>query len=185
VARKRAEVNGVAHTVDFICSPVEVLDLPENTFDFIYVHMLLHHVIADLDPVMNHLVRWAKPDALLLLEEPVNLVAALRRLRMSLAGLVPVSGTPDERPLEKPEITILSRHFADTQIRFYRFLTRLPRLLGTSVQYEHLSPLGRQFHNLLALVDYWLLSLPGVQLLGSEAVMLGRPQKHGVATSPA
>ena len=63
---------------------------------------LLHHVLDDLDGTMRHLLEAAKPGALVLCIEPVNLNRTLRKIRF----LVPVHTevTPGERPLEREDL---------------------------------------------------------------------------------
>src|SRR5208337_1852452 len=82
LARKRARLNGVTDSATFVCSPLEIADFSASSFDVIWGDAILHHVIPELDTVLGELARWAKPDALMLFAEPVNLNPALRRIRL-------------------------------------------------------------------------------------------------------
>ena len=91
-ARRRAEVNGVSGRVRLLASPIEAADLPADAFDLVWADAVLHHVLDELDLVMDRLTRCARPDGLLVFSEPVNLAPVMRRLRR----MVPVKtdGTP-------------------------------------------------------------------------------------------
>src|SRR5229473_889893 len=78
LARRRANVNGVADLTTFICSPVETADIAPDSFDIVWADAILHHVLDDLDLVLCHLARWTRPSGLLMFAEPVNLANALR-----------------------------------------------------------------------------------------------------------
>jgi SAM-dependent methyltransferase len=174
-ARRRAEVNGVADRVSLLASPVEAADLPEASFDVIWADAILHHVLDELDLVMERLTRWAKPDGLLVFSEPVNLVPLLRRIRLRLP--VKTDGTPGERPLVGAEVERVRAHLRDFRIRHYLFLGRLDRFVLDHYNYERTPPLRRGLMNGLQLVDYALLSLPRVRALGGACVMYGRPAR--------
>ncbi|NDQ56058.1 MAG: methyltransferase domain-containing protein [Acidipila sp.] len=175
VAEKRAQLDGVHSTIHFLCAPVEIADLAPQSFDMIWGDAILHHLIAELDMVMSRLVSWAKPGALMLFAEPVNLNHTLRRVRF----MVPVKtdATPDERPLEVQEIKIIRRHLHDVKIRHFALLGRLDRFILPNHNYERSALPRRALSNAIASVDYCLLSLPWVKNLGGTAVIYGHTQR--------
>jgi FtsP/CotA-like multicopper oxidase with cupredoxin domain len=83
---------------------VEEAALPERQFDLIWGDNVLHHVLPVLHQSLGILARAAKPGALMIFIEPVNLCRTLRRIRF----LVPVHTevTPGERPLEQHDLEI-------------------------------------------------------------------------------
>src|SRR5439155_6543843 len=114
VARRRAEVNGVAGRVRLVCAPIEMAELPDASFDVVWGDGILHHVLDELEPTVERLVRWVKDDGLILFSEPVNLFEPLRRLRR----LVPVhtEATPGERPLLASEVAIVKQYVPDLRM---------------------------------------------------------------------
>jgi 2-polyprenyl-3-methyl-5-hydroxy-6-metoxy-1,4-benzoquinol methylase len=72
LAEKRAEINNSKSATRFICSPVEVAEIPRHSFDVIWGDAILHHLIENLQPVLSRLILWAKHGALMIFSEPVN-----------------------------------------------------------------------------------------------------------------
>lgn len=124
---------------------------------------------------MDNLTRWAKPDALLIFAEPVTLNKAFRKLRFMLP--IEVNGTPEERPLEEPELSIIRAHLTNTQVRRFSFLGRLNRFVLRDGNYENASFPLRKLADLFWLTDYLLLSLPFLKKLAGVMVIYGRPNK--------
>jgi 2-polyprenyl-3-methyl-5-hydroxy-6-metoxy-1,4-benzoquinol methylase len=175
LAEKRAEINGVNGLVHFYCSQLEAAELPQNSFDIIWGDAILHHLIAELDMNVRKLREWAKPNALLVFGEPINFNNALRKFRFMLP--VKTDATPDERPLESADVEILRRHIPDLQVRAFSLFGRLDRFILLRSNYERSAWPRRAFSNSLAVLDYLLLSLPGIDQLGGTAVMYGHPKK--------
>lgn len=171
LAGKRAEVNGVSALTRFVCSPLETAKFSENSFDVIWGDAILHHLIHDLDNVMRNLVRWAKPGAIVIFGEPMNLSPWLRKLRLMLP--VKTDATPDERPLERSEVEIIQRFLPDLQIRHFSLLDRLNRYVLIDHDYEGSPAPRRAIASLLNTVDYVVLSVPGLKRLGGTSVMFG------------
>ena len=171
LAQKRADVNGVTASTRFVCSPLETAEFADSSFDVIWGDAVLHHLIPDLDNVMRRLVRWAKPGAIIMFGEPMNLSPWLRRLRMMLP--VKTDATPDERPLERAEVDIISRHLPDLQIRHFSLLDRLNRFVLVDHNYEGSSAPRRAVSSVLNSIDYAVLSIPGLKKLGGTSVMFG------------
>lgn len=176
VARRRAELNGVSERTTFICAPLEMADLPADQFDIVWGDAILHHVLADLELVLEHMARACKPSGLLLFSEPVNLANSLRRLR----SLIPLhtDATPDERPLIKAELDLVKRYVPNSRLRYYGLFGRLDPFILTKCNYERSSLSRRIIVNAIDSVDYALLSLPTIKRLASVCVIYGQPSKR-------
>lgn len=175
VSRRRAELEGVSGQVQLMCSPLEVAELPEARFDVVWVDGVLHHVLPVLEQVLERLVRWARPGALFVISEPVNLAPWLRRLRQHLP--IHTDATPGERPLERAELELVERLLPGLERRSFGLLSWLGRLLlAEGYNYERSSRPRQQAVELLARADQVLLGLPGLYRLGSMLVLHGRPR---------
>ena len=172
VAKRRAAINGVSDRVRFVCSPLETADIEKGAFDIIWCDAILHHLIADLDPIITKIVSWAKPGGIIILGEPVSLSKALRKFRMMLP--IKTHATPDERPLERAELDIVGRHLANMQIRYFSIFSRLSRFVLIDMNYERSSAPRRMIYDLLSFADYAILSVPIFQPLAGTAVIFGR-----------
>ena len=130
----------------------------------------MHHVLDELDLVMSKIVEAARPGGRLIFVDPLNLNQSLRRLRL----VVPVStnATPDERPLEYSDHEVLRRHLPDLELRQFRLVGRLDRLLPGQ-GFEHESLLHRFAIATMAELDRLLLAMPVLQTMGSIAVVWG------------
>lgn len=172
LAQRRAEVDGVADRVDFVCAPVETAQIADGSYDIVWCNAILHHLTDNLDLVMRNMSRWAKPDGLISFAEPINLNQTLRRIRK----LIPVSSgeaTPDERPLEAHDLATIRRWMGRLHVRHFGLLGRLDQFILTDFNYERSSRLRQLAVNVTNAIDWALLSLPGVNRLGSLAVMWG------------
>jgi 2-polyprenyl-3-methyl-5-hydroxy-6-metoxy-1,4-benzoquinol methylase len=153
VLRKRAEMSGLADRIAIVCSPLEQWDSRER-FDLVWIDSFLHHVIPNLDFVLEKIRDRLKPGGRIVIAEPFS-PRLLRAARM----LLPIStnGTPGERPLNSAEIRIIRRHFEGARTRHFLFLTRFQRFFP--------------FAQSLAGVDATLLRLPGIRKLGGYIVI--------------
>lgn len=181
IAGRRAEVNGVADRVSLQAAPIEAAALPADAFDLVWADAILHHVLDDLELVMQRLVRCTKPDGLLVFSEPVNLVPLMRRIRAHVP--VKTDGTPGERPLVRSEVDLVRRHLDGFRMRHYLLFGRLDRFILDAYNYERTPLLRRSLMNAIELFDYALLSLPRVRELGGACVMYGRPRKAILAAA--
>ena len=174
MAQRRAAENGVSDRTRFICSPIETANLPEQYFDIIWGDSVLHHLLHDLDNIMHHLHRSAKPDGQFLFAEPINLCEPLRQLRR----LVPVkfNGTSGERPLVGSEIALVQRYSSAFTLRCFSFLGRLDRFILVNHNYERSPPIRRFLVNCINSLDYFVLSIPGIRRLAGVCVMHARPR---------
>jgi 2-polyprenyl-3-methyl-5-hydroxy-6-metoxy-1,4-benzoquinol methylase len=171
LAQRRAVVDQVSDSVRLVCSPLELAELEPASFDVIWGEAVLHHLIHDLDDVICRLMRWAKPGAVVVFGEPVNLSPALRRLRMMLP--IHTDVTPDERPLEEAELDILARYLPDMRVRYFSVLDRLSRFVLVDHNYELSSAPRRGLSNVMNAVDYGLLSMPALRRLAGTCVIYG------------
>ncbi len=126
-ARERTASHGLSDRVQFICGPLETSLNGQPTFDIVTGFAVLHHLIPALDHVVAQIKRLGRPGAFFMFVEPVSLSKALRRLRLALP--IPLSGTPDERPLEPAELSLMQSHFSNVEIRVFGGLSRIAVLL--------------------------------------------------------
>jgi 2-polyprenyl-3-methyl-5-hydroxy-6-metoxy-1,4-benzoquinol methylase len=175
VAWRRCRANGVDARVELVCAPIETASLDPDSFDVVWGDGILHHLIDELDVVMRAVARWTRPGGTMLFAEPVNLFPPLRRLRMMLP--VAVHGTPNERPLEAAELERVCSYYARADVRHFQMVGRLERLLLPDHNYERSPAWRRRLVDGVSLLDYGLLSLPGVRTLGSTVVISGPPAK--------
>lgn len=175
LANRRAALEGVSGSARFLCSPLETAELPDNSFDIIWCHSFLHHVIEELPLVLGKLTGWVKPGGKMVFSEPANLAPFLRRLRLLVP--VPSEGTPGERPLEQREIELIRGYFRDMRIRPFSLLARLSRLILSDGNYEGSGWPKRLLLDALSGADYVILSLPGSRNLAGYLVMYGHPRK--------
>lgn len=171
LARKRASANGVEASTRFICSPLETASLPPNGFDVIWADCILHHLIPDLEVILQSFYKWAKPGAIAIFSEPINLNPALRRLRLSLP--IKTKHTPGERPLESAELDVIRKYFPDLRVRPFAMFGRISRFILSGQNYEQSAWVRRMIANGIAFVDYGLLSLPYIRNSAGIAVMSG------------
>jgi 2-polyprenyl-3-methyl-5-hydroxy-6-metoxy-1,4-benzoquinol methylase len=175
LATERVRVNGVADSVELICSPFESADLPPDAFDVIWGNAVLHHITDELDVVMSRAVTCARPSALLLFTEPMNLFQPLRTFRNWLP--VPHDGTPGERPLEPRDLAVIQPYFERMEIRHFGLLGRLDRFILVNFNYEKSAPWRRKLVDAMATIDAGALALPFVSALSAQAVIYGKPAK--------
>jgi 2-polyprenyl-3-methyl-5-hydroxy-6-metoxy-1,4-benzoquinol methylase len=172
LATKRAEINGVSDRCTFICQPFETAELAAGAFDIVWGDAILHHLLHDLDAMVGKIVRYAKPGGIVMFGEPVALSRAWRKFRLMLP--IETYATPDERPLEQPDLDIVSRHLNDMQVRYFLILARVSRFMFSGTTYEGSGPLKKGLFNLLTLFDYAVLSLPFMRGFAASAVIYGR-----------
>jgi len=169
VARERARLHGVADRAHFYAMPLELyLKEHDEKFDMICAFAFLHHVIPVLEGVLAGLKRLAHERTMFVFVEPVVQARILRRLRLMLP--IQLNGTPDERPLEPAELDLLRKNFPNLKIRYFNFLMRgCGRLMKSC--YEDLSSAKRMLFDTMVRLDRIALSIPGIRLMASYAVM--------------
>jgi 2-polyprenyl-3-methyl-5-hydroxy-6-metoxy-1,4-benzoquinol methylase len=168
-ARARADSHAVSEAAEFICCPLE-LYTPDCAFDIIIGWNILHHLISELPGLLFRIQSFGKPDCSYLFYEPINLSPLLRRVRLMMP--VPVVGTPDERPLETPELEIIRGSFYRVDIVYFGFAVRLfSRFILKNSNYEQSSRTRRFAHDALGHLDWFLLRALHLSKLASMAAI--------------
>ena len=81
------------------------LDFPDNTFDMVFGTGILHHL--DTETAVKELYRVLKPDGEIVFGEPL----ARNPVGKIVRKLTPNARTPDEKPLDKKEFSIINTYF--------------------------------------------------------------------------
>ncbi len=134
IARRRAEMNGVADRVELIAAAIEDLDEPDGSFDAVIANQVLHHL--DLPRALPNIARMLKPGGQALFAEPVLLMPAfVERVRYSR----PVErrfpsrrDTPDERSIDAAALEEIRASFARTDVLPFQLLTRAQNFVELS-----------------------------------------------------
>ena len=134
LARRRAEVNGVAESASFVDSPIETFDAEEGSFDVVIGNQTLHHL--ELVDAMVNIRRLLRPGGQALFAEPVLfLPESARRVRNSAAvrrRFPERTDTPDERSLGVAEIDTIRDGFDSSELLHYQLLCRLQNFVPVS-----------------------------------------------------
>ena len=171
VARRRAAANSVSERVAFTVSPLENVDNWDNKFDLIWCEAFLHHVLGDLETIVNRLVSWLAPNGRMIILEPIAQSNTLRALRRVIP--LKADATPDERPLSASELRFIQQTVPQSSTRYFRCFGRLARFSLPDGSYEHASAPRRHVTDLLAAMDEALFRLPGTTRFASIAVISG------------
>ncbi|MGA8594344.1 MAG: class I SAM-dependent methyltransferase [Bryobacteraceae bacterium] len=121
-AERRAARHALGDRARFVCGPIERSLRDEAKFDVIAGFAVLHHLLPSLHDLLSEMKRHGHSQTEYIFQEPVNLSPLLRRLRLAMP--VSVSGTPDERPLERSDLALITRHFRDVEIKHFHGLSR-------------------------------------------------------------
>jgi SAM-dependent methyltransferase len=70
-AKRLATEQGCADYCDFRCEDFLRVDLPNGTFDSVFMFMVMHHILA-LEELMERVKRWKKPGAYFFVNEYVG-----------------------------------------------------------------------------------------------------------------
>jgi SAM-dependent methyltransferase len=156
VARQRAARFGLTERVSFLETPFELVDTSAGAFDIVWCAAFLHHVLDRLDDVCGVLRRLVSPQGFVLFSEPVRMSDAIKRIRKVFP--VPVAGTPDERPLEPPDLAVIRSAFDVEESRLFGLVSRLERIFMRG-PYEDASRARRWSNDTLYRLDRLLMSL--------------------------
>lgn len=128
LAREQAKQEGLS--IEFREIPAERTDYPDNTFDLVFAHDILHHV--DIPATMAELARVAKPGALMVVDEiyshsVTDLVRQSRfvkdflyaRMRDFIYTGKIYYVTPDERKLTERDVRQIQNHMSNIHFRGY------------------------------------------------------------------
>ena len=122
-ARRRATANEV--NVEFRQADAEQLPFADSSFDAVWGCAILHHL--DLRQAGKELHRVLRPGGVAVFCEPWGGNPLLHFARR----YVPYAGkhrTPDERPLQAVDLTVLRDRFPRMEMRGFQLLGMLPRL---------------------------------------------------------
>ena len=149
LARRRAEVNGVSDRVELIAQPIEDLDEPDGSFDFVMANQVLHHL--DLPRAMPNISRLVGTGGMALFVEPVLFVPeALRRARYSgpVTKLFPSrADTPDERSVNAADLALIRSSFDAAEVLPFQLTTRLQNFVELSdVAFGRLERIDARIH---------------------------------------
>jgi ubiquinone/menaquinone biosynthesis C-methylase UbiE len=161
IARRRAELNGLANRVSFEVKRAGETGYEPASFDAVVARAALHHVHTMIPAVFDEIATLLKPNGVVCIVEPMADNVALRLLR----PLVPLSrcATEHERQLTSADFNDLERRFSSIKRYYYYNLERLERLLGTRV--------GRR----LRLVDHYLQNrIPMLRSLYGHILIVAR-----------
>ena len=173
IAKNRARLHGVEDRTEFHALPIEAyLDRPNKKFDIICGFAVLHHLLPALDSVLLSLKLLGHEETVYLFAEPVSTSRVLRRLRLKLP--LKLHATPDERPLETPDLDTIRRQFPTAKLHLELFLGRFwSRFVGGRV--EDYSAARRALYHAVCRMDQAVLSLPGAQAMAASAVIVAQP----------
>jgi len=174
-ADRRSILDGVSDHCCFICSPLELIEFDENSFDVIWCEASLHHLIPELSSILELLVRWVTPHGIIIINEPVNHADWLRSLR--LVTPVQLNGTDGERPIKKNETLLILSKLRNSQTRYFRLFTRLERVLFEKCLFEHSKRWKKVVFRCLVRLDRVFTRIPLICSLGSVIVICGHPKK--------
>lgn len=164
LAEERARLDGVVDRAKFMAVDGTTATLPAAAYDLVLVQAVLHHV--DLTESLRTLEHVLAPGGHIIIVEPV----AYSRMLQWLRDRSPVEKdiSPNERQLNKNDIRQIAGTFPIVEMRHFTIFQRLLRLIKVE------GPLYDWPARFLAMVDYLLLSIPGLSHLASTVVMLGR-----------
>lgn len=173
VARQRAEKFGLTDRVSFVETPVELLDATSSSYDIVWCAAFLHHVLDRLDDVCRVLRNLVGSRGFVLFSEPVRLSRAVKLLRKLTP--IPANGTPDERPLERHDLTVIASSFDIEEPRLFGPVSRLQRIVLPD-SYEGTSQARRWCCNSLYRLDRQLMRLPPLRAAAMIMVAKMRPR---------
>jgi SAM-dependent methyltransferase len=169
-ARERARMHGLEERARFVHGPIETDLQNEASFDIVIGFAVLHHLLPVLDAFLQEIKRHGHACTHYMFVEPVNLWPSLRRLRLALP--IPVSGTPDERPIEQAELDLIGRHFNRLEIAYFHAAARFAdRFLLRNRGYETASWCRKLSYRTASRLDSLLLGKLGLRGLSSIAVL--------------
>lgn len=180
VARRRADKFGLSERATFMETPFELTDTTRGAYDVVWCAAFLHHVLDRLDDVCDVLTRLVVPEGFVLFSEPVRLSRTVKLLRK----LVPIrtAGTPDERPLEQPDLAMISSRFDIQEPRLFGPVSRLQRIVLPG-SYEDASQARRWCADSLYRVDRQLMRLPPLRAAAMIMVAKLRPKARAAAAA--
>ncbi len=149
----------------FLVMNAEKLDLPSDHFDLIFGVGIIHHL--DLPAFYNEASRVLKESGKMLFMEPLGYNPLINLYRK----LTPKLRTPDEHPLKRKDLLLLSDYFKYFKISYYHFFTLFAIPFRKS---RFFNPILRPLHGL----DQFLFRyLPGFKYLAWYVIIETGPPK--------
>ena len=160
MARRRAELNGVADRIEFVVASGEDLPFADDSFDRVVGKAILHH----LDPEIGarELARVLAPGGRATFSEPLGTNPFLVLARK----YVPYPGKHErgaDRPLTREDIAIWRAPFADARLRPIQLLSMVERGFGFHRTFPALRRLDEQI--LRRFPSTWRLAWYGILYL--------------------
>ena len=172
IAKERAVAHGVQHLTEFICVPLELYTTTER-FDLIVGLDVLHHLLPVLEQILKKLTTLGHSGTRYLFMEPICTSKWIRQIRLMVP--VPVSGTPDERPLEDRDLAMIRSCFpSHTEVRYFGALLRAGRIVLRNGNYVRSGGIAKLTYDILGRVDQLLLQKLHLRFLASVAIIDGR-----------
>lgn len=169
--RRLAEKYGVSERVHLSVQVAEKLEYPDESFDVIAGVDILHHV--DVARAMRECHRVLRPGGVAVFREPIRSPVFDAVRNWSIARrLFPNDAsferhiTQDERKLEEADIAAIRSVFPDTEISYFRVLSRLDKISGSLAR-----PLER--------LDMSLSWLPGIGKISGYGIIASRKPAAG------
>ena len=161
-ARRRARLNGIDRSVQFVRSSAHCLPFPANRFDLVFGKAVLHHL--DLAQAASEFCRVLKKGGRCVFQEPIAFSKTLARIRRSwlVKALVRENRiTPGERELTLDDLQTFGAHFSRATRHEVQLLSRLDRFVRP-----------RKMVEVLNAVDIRLLHLvPALRKAGRTAIV--------------
>jgi SAM-dependent methyltransferase len=164
IAEERARLDGVVDRAKFLAVDGTTATLPGAAYDLVLVQAVLHHV--DLAESLRTLEHVLVPGGHLIIVEPVAYSRTLQWLRDRSPVEKDIS--PNERQLSHEDIRQIAVRFEIVRKRHFTIVERVLRLI--KAQGSLYVWTGRA----LAVVDFLLLSIPGMSHFAATIVLLGR-----------
>jgi 2-polyprenyl-3-methyl-5-hydroxy-6-metoxy-1,4-benzoquinol methylase len=166
LARRRAELDHVADSTEFLVANAAELDLRSGNFDAILVQAVLHHIelpkgLATLDALLA-------PHGVAVINEPIAFSPLLQKIRDRLP--VPKDISPNERQLNQADIAQIEAKFEVIEKRHFHLFTRFTRFIP-----ERPYRLNHLLVNAIATVDWAALAcLPFLRRFAGALVLVCR-----------
>jgi 2-polyprenyl-3-methyl-5-hydroxy-6-metoxy-1,4-benzoquinol methylase len=180
LAKKRAFLDGVQDSIEFIAGDITELPLRKNKYDHVICCAVIHHV--DISETVPLLCSGLKPGGTAIMVEPTSFSPFFQKIR-NLAP-VKVETSPVERQLNKQDLDLITSFFDNNEITFFEFFGRLQRLFPNRDRIDRGHPFTKTALVLIHTLDRFLINLfPFLWKYYSIAVIVGtkslnaKPQK--------
>ena len=169
IARRRAELDGVANHVQF--QDVDILQAPPppDSFDLILCSAVLHHV--DYRVVLPILRSCLKPGGKIVIGEPTAMSPLLRKIRDWLPVKRDVS--PGEVQFDKADIASIADAFDTPEVYYFNLFSRLIRFVPKALTLEDAPAASRGAVLMMMAVDRVLSRLPFLRRFYGAVTIVG------------